>query len=81
MKYKYIYLNTKTGLVRTAVYDISRISFLYHITPIKVLKCIDLKYVVYLTCTVAITTNVLSLNPAYARFYSIQHYVKKFVSD
>jgi len=28
-----------------------------------------------------ITTNVVSLNPAHGEVYSIQHYVKKFVSN
>jgi hypothetical protein len=28
-----------------------------------------------------ITTNVVSLNPAHGKVYSIQHYVIKFVSD
>ena len=30
---------------------------------------------------VPINTNVVSLNPAHAEVYSIQHYVIKFVSD
>jgi hypothetical protein len=28
-----------------------------------------------------ITTNIESLNPAHGEVYSIQHYVRKFVSD
>jgi len=31
--------------------------------------------------SVAITTKVVSLNPAHGMVYSIQHYVIKFVSD
>jgi hypothetical protein len=31
--------------------------------------------------SVAITTNVVSLNPAHGEVYSIQHYVRKFVND
>ena len=31
--------------------------------------------------SVAITTNVVSSNPAHGYAYSIQHYVIKFVSD
>ena len=31
--------------------------------------------------SVPITTDVLSLNPAHGKVYSIQHYVIKFVSD
>jgi len=30
---------------------------------------------------VSITTNVMSSNPVHGELYSIQHYVKKFVSD
>ena len=31
--------------------------------------------------SVAITTEVVSSNPAYGEMYSIQYYVQKFVSD
>jgi hypothetical protein len=31
--------------------------------------------------SVAITTNVVSLNPTHGEVYSIQHYVIRFVSD
>ena len=31
--------------------------------------------------SVPITTDVVSLNPAHGKVYSIQHYVIKFVSD
>jgi hypothetical protein len=31
--------------------------------------------------SVPITTNVVISNPIYGEVYSIQHYVKKFVSD
>ena len=34
-----------------------------------------------ITESVPITTNVVSLNPANGKVYSIQHYVIKFVSD
>jgi hypothetical protein len=31
--------------------------------------------------SVAITTNIMSSNPAHCKVYSIQHYVIKFVND
>ena len=34
-----------------------------------------------ITESVPITTNIVSLNPAIGKVYSIQHYVIKFVSD